>query len=188
MPGPVLQAHSPRAVARSGAIFTVALVVCSVDRNGPLEGEPAFSPPPQCLQPANRPIVKHAYQPRTRARRLARCETAKVTFMFASNKADGDLRIQDFMNKAFLWYCKAMESTEDHFRYYYTPLTDGPTGPKVIDLQHQGERAIAMEYLSGRGGRNASSSGARGAQRRAAKPHPIIVFSLDSRDDKGCRF
>eukprot|EP00904_Undaria_pinnatifida_P012125 jgi/Undpi1/8042/HiC_scaffold_24.g10514.m1 len=86
------------------------------------------------------------FQPRTRARRLARCETAKVTFMFASNKADGDLRIQDFMNKAFLWYCKAMESTEDHFRYYYTPLTDGPTGPKVIDLQHQGERAIAMEY------------------------------------------
>lgn len=47
-----------------------------------------------------------------------------MTFTFACAKRDGDLHVQAFLDKAFLWYLKAMESTEDNSRYLYNLLTE----------------------------------------------------------------
>ncbi|CAN0252493.1 unnamed protein product, partial [Laminaria digitata] len=91
-----------------------------------------------------------------------------VTFTFASHKKDGDVRIQAFLNKAFLWYCKAMESTEDHFRYYYTPLTEGDGGGKALPLSEEAERARAMGLRSPGRGRMGNPQGSPGTQRRAS--------------------
>ena len=89
----------------------------------------------------------------------------QVTFMFASHKSDGDLRIQAFLNKAFLWYCKAMESTEDHFRYYYTPLTEANGGAQV-SLMSEGEMTRARALGMGRRGGMGNASGSHAVQRR----------------------
>ena len=89
----------------------------------------------------------------------------QVTFIFASHKSDGDLRIQAFLNKAFLWYCKAMESTEDHFRYYYTPLTEANGGAQV-SLMSEGEMTRARALGMGRRGGMGNASGSHAVQRR----------------------
>lgn len=49
----------------------------------------------------------------------------QTTFMFKSAEQDGDVRIEAFIQKAFVWYCKAVESTEDHSRYLYTLVSTG---------------------------------------------------------------
>lgn len=93
----------------------------------------------------------------------------QVTFMFASDKSDGDVRIQTFLNKAFLWYCKAIESTEDHFRYYFMPLTEGNAG--IEDCQLLEEEYGARDGGFGRRGlgRMRYRASPRVAQRRASK-------------------
>ena len=83
--------------------------------------------------------------------------------MFASHKSDGDLRIQAFLNKAFLWYCKAMESTEDHFRYYYTPLTEANGGAQVSLMS---EREMTSARALGIRGGMGNASGSHAVRRR----------------------
>lgn len=63
----------------------------------------------------------------------------QVSFTFVSREKDGDLRIQSFIDAAFLWYCKAMECTEDQHRYYYTPLTEGAGGASILDPAEEKE-------------------------------------------------
>lgn len=91
-----------------------------------------------------------------------------MIFTFASSKSDGDLRIEAFLNKAFLWYCMAMESIEDHFRYYYTPLTEGDRGAKASAVSEQVQRRNAIVLMSPYAGRTRNPTGAPGAQRRVA--------------------
>lgn len=91
----------------------------------------------------------------------------QVIFTFASSESDGDLRIEAFLNKAFLWYCKAMESTEDHYRYYYTPLNPGGGGAKALQASEEG----GVDFTPSRPpqhGRPETPPDARGAQRRVA--------------------
>eukprot|EP00904_Undaria_pinnatifida_P012172 jgi/Undpi1/8085/HiC_scaffold_24.g10557.m1 len=57
-------------------------------------------------------------------------EFSQTSFLFKCAKQDGDERIEGFIQKAFDWYCKAVESTEDHSRYLYTLVSDpSPMGP-----------------------------------------------------------
>ena len=94
--------------------------------------------------------------------------TFQVIFTFASSKSDGDLRIEAFLNKAFLWYCEAMKSTEDHFRYYYTPLTEGGGGANASALSEEGGGRNASPYTPPHIGRMRNPTGTQGAQRRVA--------------------
>ncbi|CAN0564553.1 unnamed protein product, partial [Laminaria digitata] len=48
----------------------------------------------------------------------------QTSYWFSCDELDGDMRIEAFIKKAFAWYCKAMESTEDNSRYLYTLISD----------------------------------------------------------------
>lgn len=47
----------------------------------------------------------------------------QTSFLFKCAEQDGDVRIGAFIQKAFDWYCKAMECTEDNSRYLYTLIS-----------------------------------------------------------------
>lgn len=49
----------------------------------------------------------------------------QTAFMFKCAEKDGDVRIEAFIQKAFAWYCEAVERTEDHSRYLYTLVSTG---------------------------------------------------------------
>ena len=49
----------------------------------------------------------------------------QTSYLFKCAEQDGDVRIRMFIQKAFDWYCKAMESTEDNSRYLYTLISTG---------------------------------------------------------------
>lgn len=54
--------------------------------------------------------------------------TTVVKYHFWCDKKEGNLRIQEFVNKAYEWYAAEMESTEDHARYMYS-LVSNPEPP-----------------------------------------------------------
>lgn len=67
---------------------------------------------------------------------------------------DGDLRIQAFLDKAFLWYLKAMESTEDNSRYLYNLLTEpkgtsGGPGTPTATLQSMMNVTMMVAKMGG---------------------------------------
>ena len=78
----------------------------------------------------------------------------KTSFMFKCAEEDGDVRIEAFIQKTFDWYCKAVENTEDHFRYLYSlVLTDPPStfpGGMVGIEQPIGKRRwdLSLLYLT----------------------------------------
>lgn len=86
----------------------------------------------------------------------------QVTFEFVSPKPDGDARIQAFMDNAFSWYCKAMESTEDNSRYLYMLLTEN-IEKKSEAMDPMGD--MAMNY----GRRRPKQLGPGGAKPGAAR-------------------
>lgn len=53
------------------------------------------------------------------------------------------MRIQAFIHKAFDWYCKAMECTEDNSRYLYTLIsTSGASKMEGMGEGNDGEGPV----------------------------------------------
>ena len=48
-----------------------------------------------------------------------------IIFKFWSEKEDGEVRIQGFIDDAFAWYTKEMEKTKDNSRYMYSMMSRG---------------------------------------------------------------
>ena len=57
----------------------------------------------------------------------------QMSFLFKCAEQDGDERIRVFIQKAFDWYCKVLESTEDHTRYLYTTVVSEDRRSKPSD-------------------------------------------------------
>eukprot|EP00904_Undaria_pinnatifida_P012176 jgi/Undpi1/8089/HiC_scaffold_24.g10561.m1 len=67
----------------------------------------------------------------------------KTSYLFKCAEQDGDVRIQAFIHKAFDWYCKAMECTEDNSRYLYTLIsTNGASKMEGMGEGNDGEGPV----------------------------------------------
>lgn len=42
-----------------------------------------------------------------------------MTYRFWCDRVDGNKKIDEFLGKAYNWYCEEMKLTEDHWRYEY---------------------------------------------------------------------
>lgn len=62
----------------------------------------------------------------------------KTSFMFKCAETDGDIRIEAFIQKAFKWYCKEMETTEDHGRYLYTLISSDKSTSSSVEEDQNG--------------------------------------------------